>query len=424
MTRNRNDDQAMASALRRTLRESRDASGRDCPDATILAAYFDRELPAAELARWEAHFSTCALCQDQLAVLARTEPVTGPLRAPGYFWGWRWLAPLATAAAAVALWVAVQPPTTTMVAPTDAGVATHPQSARSQPPAPESGPAEKAAEADRVAAARTPAAVRDRPASVGPAKPKASTEAPLKRALAAERQKDRLEANRLGALATPAEKTRTDEITVAEGRIDPSVRRESALARPGEQAEKKSLEMEKSTDRAAVVVQADERAKSRELAGKRDAPDQPAAASAPLEAESNVAALRAQKAEAARFSALRAAPPTAAAPGGEVIWRFGPRGLIEKSSDGGKMWTRQPSPTNTRLAAGSAPSKEVCWAVGAEGVVLRTTDGERWEKVASPTEAGLHSVAARNAMEARVTAVDGKTYVTADGGRTWREKQP
>ena len=103
----------MEKALRRTLRERLDASGKDCPDASLLAAYFDRDLPEKEVARWETHFSSCTRCQEQLAILARTESAESrPAAQPAAwrrFWTLRWVAPLATAAAAVALWVALRP---------------------------------------------------------------------------------------------------------------------------------------------------------------------------------------------------------------------------------------------------------------------------------------------------------------------------
>lgn len=62
----------------RRLAEGLDASGRDCPDADVLAAFATRLLDADEYSRWEHHAAECALCQRNLAALARS----GVLEAP------------------------------------------------------------------------------------------------------------------------------------------------------------------------------------------------------------------------------------------------------------------------------------------------------------------------------------------------------
>ena len=44
----------------------------DCPDPDVLAAFAAHGLSAPEHARWEAHVAGCALCQHDVAALART----------------------------------------------------------------------------------------------------------------------------------------------------------------------------------------------------------------------------------------------------------------------------------------------------------------------------------------------------------------
>src|ERR1700756_2454352 len=64
------NENAMDGLLRRSLaRDSTAAS--DCPDAELLAAYFDQSLGSDEAAGYEFHFSTCARCREQLAAMAR-----------------------------------------------------------------------------------------------------------------------------------------------------------------------------------------------------------------------------------------------------------------------------------------------------------------------------------------------------------------
>jgi hypothetical protein len=78
--------------------------------AEALAAWAEGRLAAAEAAAVEAHLASCALCQETLAVFARTEPETGldPSVVSGFGWfRWRWAVPVAAAATAAAIWVAV-----------------------------------------------------------------------------------------------------------------------------------------------------------------------------------------------------------------------------------------------------------------------------------------------------------------------------
>jgi photosystem II stability/assembly factor-like uncharacterized protein len=109
------------------------------------------------------------------------------------------------------------------------------------------------------------------------------------------------------------------------------------------------------------------------------------------------------------------------APGGNVIWRVGDRGMIEYSSDGGAKWKRQSSGVSVALNAGTAPSAAVCWVVGRGGAILRTVDGgAHWMKVASPVSADLSVIQAPDALHATIwDLASGMTYVTSDGGVSW-----
>ncbi len=65
-------------ALRRVLGAGLDASGRDCPDADVLAAYAAHDLAWNEHDRWERHVSGCALCQKSLVAIARGGALDAP----------------------------------------------------------------------------------------------------------------------------------------------------------------------------------------------------------------------------------------------------------------------------------------------------------------------------------------------------------
>lgn len=159
-------DKAFSKLLARSLRQSLELGGVDCPDPAILAAYSEHALDDSETSHWERHFSNCSRCQQILAELALSgaEPVVAegtevaaeemmdrrvaaapagmivakaaavasvpPLaekaaagRGPApdveqpqkivmpsrRYLNWRWLAPPVAAAAALALWFAVRP---------------------------------------------------------------------------------------------------------------------------------------------------------------------------------------------------------------------------------------------------------------------------------------------------------------------------
>jgi hypothetical protein len=83
--------------------------------AEALAAWAEGRLAAAEAATVETHLASCALCQATLAVFARTEPQDvesgfsriSPERSGFSWFRWRWAVPVAAAATAAAIWVAV-----------------------------------------------------------------------------------------------------------------------------------------------------------------------------------------------------------------------------------------------------------------------------------------------------------------------------
>jgi hypothetical protein len=129
------------------------------------------------------------------------------------------------------------------------------------------------------------------------------------------------------------------------------------------------------------------------------------------------------------MSAVQSSAPLLKAPSGLVLWRAGKGGAIERSTDAGKSWISQASPSQEDWLAGTAVSDTVCWLVGRNGAIARTTDGTRWERVAPPPQAvttvgakfqDLISVAVSDAQSATITAGDGHRFATHDGGKTWQ----
>lgn len=104
-----------------------------------------------------------------------------------------------------------------------------------------------------------------------------------------------------------------------------------------------------------------------------------------------------------------------------VVWRVGPAGMIERSSDSGAHWVTQTSGAIGDLLAGSAPSAQICWVAGRAGTILRTTDGgAHWTKIQPPAVEDFTTVFAVDALRVTVrNRENNRSYATVDGGTTW-----
>jgi Photosynthesis system II assembly factor YCF48/Putative zinc-finger len=124
------------------------------------------------------------------------------------------------------------------------------------------------------------------------------------------------------------------------------------------------------------------------------------------------------------MSILGLAPSGRTARNGNSIWRFGERGTIAHSSDGGKTWKPQVAVVAATLTSGSAPAKNICWIAGAAGTLLRTTDGgKHWQLVITPIAGDLGGVLASDGKRANIwDAAHRETFQTSNGGKTWEKK--
>jgi hypothetical protein len=408
-------EKALTKLLIRSLRQSLQAGGADCPGADILAAYADRSLSDTETARWESHFSTCARCQQVLAALAVSEIESLPVSEtqaveargerirtmPHCYLSWRWLAPAAAVAAALALWIAMRPTPPFMPAPTKAPE----ELARNVPPPAPGATSKEAAktEVPSLAARAESSRAKARPAPFARSSESALEQKPAAGAGLAGREAKAMSTNAAG------------ETVSALG----------APARPGETP---------AAAGAAVAPQASQRTEGKLAQAQPGLAGPAAPAPAPLESKAKepsekagdsqgVAAARALRTQPAdklrRMIALEPAQVLIASPRPSVLWRVGSAGKIERSRDAGHTWQAQVSNVEVDLVAGSAPSETVCWVVGRAGTILRTTDGEHWEKVSSPARADWVGVEAQDALNATVFAGKNQRYSTTDGGRNW-----
>jgi hypothetical protein len=354
-----------ARLLRDTLRAAMEpAASSGCIDTETLAAWVDGTLNARERRSIESHSSACAQCQAMLAATARIETAVSAA-VPSTRWQssfLNWLVPLAAAAAAVTFWVAVPAPELKESAPQR-------RDAPASPPA-------STAELGRVS----------KNEAIGLVPSEAAKQQPV-------------------APANP----RLPRTTVAGNAVAPISPKPSALPPPltdqTRSEEKRDAELEASPKIVA------------EAAAPPAAPTRANQESQRF-AESRTAGVMKSAVAADRLSV---APATEiASPDRNVRWRIVAVNRVERSIDGGTTWQVQPTGTTAAITAGVAPSPTICWLVGRGGLVLVSTNGQTWQRVPFPEVVDLISIRAPDGANATVTAADGRSFATTDGGQTWR----
>jgi photosystem II stability/assembly factor-like uncharacterized protein len=106
-------------------------------------------------------------------------------------------------------------------------------------------------------------------------------------------------------------------------------------------------------------------------------------------------------------------------PDPKILWMIASAGAVEKSEDGGASWKTEYLDTRVLILAGAAPSVKTCWLVGQNATILRTTNGTHWKTIKPPVETDFVRVDAADALTATVTALDGRRFLTSDGGKSW-----
>jgi hypothetical protein len=394
-------DPAFDRLIARGLARETGASGVACPDADLLAAWFDHSLSAAEAERIEAHASACGVCQQILGDLARSEPeVTraAPVPAAGperpWHWHWRWLVPLATAAVVVV----VAERTLRAPGPASPGAASQPAIPR----------VSSTTDELREPPPTAPPSGRDT-GSNGPPGAVAGVQAVRQKAAADSADARRSNGEAAAVAAAPVRAARAEPPPRMADRLAESLPVAAPNAVPAAGAAREAVGGTVGGVVGGVV-----------------------GGISPAKAE-GVAVVAPAQTALVRSAAVVSAPIPPDLPhsttgtgmsGLTVTWRFGQGGVIERSTDRGQTWERQPSGVAATLVEGSAPGDRVCWIVGEHGVVLRTIDGRTWQRLPSPTPADLVAVHAWSESSATVTAADRAEYETTDGGKSWRRRDP
>ena len=472
------DEKAIDGLLRQSL-AGRSAVAGDCPDAELLAAYFEKSLDAGETARYELHFSTCSRCREQLAMMARAaeneakdparkveelslEPVlasarpvqgiakaasqkppvasvitTKPDGTPSKWIDLRWLVPVA----AVLL---VGTFTFFRFASRGKSVLRSGEVAISKSPPPpqnETAPAPVSETNDSSSAAPEQSLKKaNPPASNSSASnrhaqpsshPPASHPAPAgsTAALGGTRSgPPGFEASRSTRGASSRPPTfQGSYVTNSRGRI--------IQERPGASAE--AAQAEEAAEAAPPAPAPELNASLSKLpattdsaeAVKSPAPPPPAEAEQKSETTqvttpngfrgtSAISSLGAAKAAKTRYTAT----VVIKTPDPNVMYRI-TGGLVEISEDGGVNWQGQRLDPPVDFVAGSAPESHVCWLVGPAGVIFLSDDGKSWQKIPSPVSKDLVAVEAQSAVSATITARDGQKWSTDDAGKTWHTEE-
>jgi hypothetical protein len=368
-----------------------------CLDAETIAAWMDGTLSAAEVAAAERHAADCIWCQGVLTALVRTMPFDA---APTPRWSaWRvvrWAVPL-TAAAAVALWFAV-----------DRNVAESPAS-------------------ESVLSAPSPSAV-----SQGPSGTPIELAPPSSAATES--------ASARSTPAAPIDAARSADAATPQARAERGARKEAPARSPLQDlAARKDVPSQpvpyETGQRAATVppatplpaTEADRQPEVKAL------PPSAAASPPPPSLAETVGVPQAQQAGA---DARSAGPSQAGlrqqvvqrrariwtdvpSPDPLVKWRFA-AGAVQRSTDGGVTWTHESVGTPASIVAGAAPSSSACWLIGRAGLVLRFTTARGWQRLTIPNAPDLVAVEAKDADNATVTLANGQRLTTVDRGATWR----
>jgi hypothetical protein len=350
------DSDAFDSILKSKITDTPFGAAHDCPDASMLAAYYDGTLAPLERARMQGHVDSCARCQAMLAAIVRADEDAESALAPKRAFEWRWLLGFglpAAAVAAIAIVIVVR--ARNINQPTSNELAMNSAPAQAvQAPAPATMPSAPGAGAAEAPQPRPEALARAESANAGaaafsnsPAPPSPPPAAPPASAGAAG---SAMSATAIGGI---------------------SRQREFAASAAPMGA------------RSPLIL-------AEEAPAMQDTASRPP--NTPFEVES---------------------------PDHLATWVIGPGGSIVKHTHSGRTFT-QTSGVTVELLAASAPSPRDCWIVGRKGTVLRTRDGGGyWENVVSPTTEDIVHVRAADAHNAVIRTASGKSYATTDGGATW-----
>ncbi|MDE3135200.1 MAG: hypothetical protein KGL59_01380 [Acidobacteriota bacterium] len=108
-------------------------------------------------------------------------------------------------------------------------------------------------------------------------------------------------------------------------------------------------------------------------------------------------------------------------------WTLSSDGVLERSTDSGKTWTKADFGNRSRFRALSATGFEV-WAGGADGLLFHSSDGgAHWTQIhlvanGIPLTSTITHIDFTDAQHGRLTTNTGETWLTTDAGHTWQRQ--
>lgn len=380
-------DKAIERILRRGAAAPPQSTSVDCLDAELLAAWTEHALSNTEAARVEEHVSGCGRCQAMIAVLARTTP---PPVVVEPWWGRlqvRWLVPIATAVVVATVWIALpeKSPDTSSQVVVSRDVRVPQETPRPQPEA--SRPIPLPDRPSSPSSERSVAPAQDRLASGPPREDSRPARAPAKKELA--------------------------EVTPEDARQPvPGARSSDQIARQRAEAVAE-LRMAAPPTAPAPSPQA----------AAATPPPPPAT---PVPSAGRAAPSTAPPATAAESVIVSGTTSLARAPAANIVsrsvgveWRIVGGRQLQRSRNSGVEWHTIDFAPDAALTAGHSPTANVLWLVGEGGTIYVTVDGAKFERVSFVDTSDLVTVSALSAQQATVRTRDGRSFRTADGGRTW-----
>jgi hypothetical protein len=450
-------EKAMDGLLRRSL--ARDASPNDdCPNAELLAAYYERSLGADEIARYDLHFSQCTRCREQLAAMVRAgleieaekelalEPVLLTARAiearpaavtvtqatskqpevtaqktsrpSRSLIELRWLLPVAAALVLTALvYVRLSSRHTQVASIRDLEAPAQPAPPKLDPNAFDALPIPAAPASASSPAKKAPRSPSTQPAAREAAPPPVrSTASGAHSTHAGATSASRGAAAPKSAAGTgsrrPAGNSSAADTTNAAAQ--PSVARNEASA-PAVPAAPPSESNQAMADSVTTIDSA------QSVTSAAPPPAEPSQKSGARGITGrNLHTFGATASPRKSKGALERSTETVVhSPDPKVLYRIASGGFIEHSDDAGSAWLGQLLNASAQFTAGSSPAPQICWLVGRAGIIYRTDDGKNWLKIPPPAASDFTAVVAKDASSATITAADGKIWSTDDAGDNW-----